>query len=429
MNGQLKSHFTKGIFAGNTLDAFAVAAPGLSALLARELDQLGITHSGTEAGGVQFRATAEEVFAVNLHSRIASRVIIRLATFPAHDFAILERKAGKVPWQLVTAHNRKVRLRVTCRKSRLYHSDAVAERIGRAITAATGAEVLAHSTDDKEDESSEAIQAATQPLVHQPVHEHVQQSAQEPAQLILVRMEHDVCTISADSSGELLHRRGWRQAVAKAPLRETLAAAMLMACEWTGETPLVDPFCGSGTIGIEAALMARRMAAGKGRNVAIEKWPGAPRAHFQKIREAATAMERHQLQVPIVISDRDSGACDAALANAERAGVADNIQIVHQSLSDVALHRFGASGLVLANPPYGLRISDNSSLRRLYSRLGDVVRDGGPGWRLAFLAPEQRSGIPLGMSVRTLFRTSNGGIAVSMQMATQKTSAAQLRQQ
>jgi putative N6-adenine-specific DNA methylase len=161
---------------------------------------------------------------------LASRVLVRLAEFEARDFATLEKMATRVPWHLVLEAGAAVRLRVTCRKSRLYHSDAVAERVARGITnSIPGSQALGRAKDDEDDDDGNT-------------------------QLIVVRFDHDRCTISADSSGALLHRRGWRQAIAKAPLRETLAAAMLAACDWNGEVPLVDPFCGSGTIGIEAAL-------------------------------------------------------------------------------------------------------------------------------------------------------------------------------
>jgi putative N6-adenine-specific DNA methylase len=130
-----------------------------------------------------------------------------------------------------------VRFRVTCRKSRLYHSDAVAERLAGALSGAvTGATIGAAGDEDAD--------------------EH------DASQLFVVRMAHDVCTISADAAGAPLYKRGYRTAVAKAPIRETLAAAMLVGAQWSGDTAVHDPFCGAGTIAIEAAMMARRIAPG-----------------------------------------------------------------------------------------------------------------------------------------------------------------------
>ena len=375
------------------LDAFAVTAPGLAPLVAAELAALGITPRTVTDAGVAFDATPASLLQANLWSRMASRVLVRLAVFEARDFATLEKMARRVPWQRVLKAGAIVRLRVTCRKSRLYHSDAVAERVARGIESViTRARVERHSPDEEDGEGS-AI-----------------------AQLIIVRFEHDQCTISADSSGELLHRRGWRQAIAKAPLRETLASAMLVACDWTGAEPLVDPFCGSGTIGIEAALIARNIAPGLTRAFALEQWPAHDAAESARLRGDARAMQRPSSGVPIVMSDRDVGACEATEANAERAGVLGDIAIAQQPLSETDLTATGPRGLMLTNPPYGLRVSDGADLRSLYARMGDVLREGGHGWRLAMLVPDKQLSAQLRIPMETRLRTSNGGIAVTVEM-------------
>jgi putative N6-adenine-specific DNA methylase len=229
-----------------------------------------------------------------------------------------------------------------------------------------------------------------------------------------VRFDHDRCTISADSSGALLHRRGWRQAIAKAPLRETLAAAMLAACDWNGEVPLVDPFCGSGTIGIEAALRVRRMAPGLGREFAMELWPGADAPMHEQVRATARAEQLPSAGGPIVMRDRDAGACKAAVANAERAGVLQDLVIEQGPLSDTSLESIGSGGLVLTNPPYGLRISDSADLRSLYARLGDVVRAGGRGWQLGMLVPDRALAAQTRLTFEAVLRTANGGLPVEV---------------
>ena len=371
-------------------DAFAVAAPGLAPLVAAECVALGITPREVSPAGVSFTATADQLFTANLWSRLASRVLVRLAEFEARDFATLEKMAARVPWHHVLTPGAAVRLRVTCRKSRLYHSDAVAERVARGITnSIAGSQALGRAKDDEDDDDGNT-------------------------QLIVVRFDHDRCTISADSSGALLHRRGWRQAIAKAPLRETLAAAMLAACEWEGAVPLVDPFCGSGTIGIEAALRVRRMAPGLGRAFAMEHWPGADPAMHAAVRAAATAVQLPSVGVPIVLRDRDAGACKAALANAERAGVQQDVVIEQGSLSETSLEAIGPAGLVLTNPPYGLRIGDGADLRSLYARLGDVVRAGGRGWQLGLLVPDRVLAGQTRLSFDAVLRTANGGLPVEV---------------
>ena len=371
-------------------DAYAVAAPGLAPLVAAECVALGITPREVSPAGVSFTATADQLFTANLWSRLASRVLVRLAEFEARDFATLEKMAARVPWHHVLTPGAAVRLRVTCRKSRLYHSDAVAERVARGITnSIAGSQALGRAKDDEDDDDGNT-------------------------QLIVVRFDHDRCTISADSSGALLHRRGWRQAIAKAPLRETLAAAMLAACEWEGAVPLVDPFCGSGTIGIEAALRVRRMAPGLGRAFAMEHWPGADSAMHAAVRAAATAVQLPSVGVPIVLRDRDAGACKAALANAERAGVQQDVVIEQGSLSETSLEAIGPAGLVLTNPPYGLRIGDGADLRSLYARLGDVVRAGGRGWQRGLLVPDRVLAGQTRLSFDAVLRTANGGLPVEV---------------
>ncbi|MEO7521039.1 MAG: THUMP domain-containing protein [Gemmatimonas sp.] len=374
-------------------DAFAIAAPGVAPLVANELAARGITPRETSAAGVAFVATRAQLLEANLWLRTASRVIVRLDSFEARDFATLEKLAQRVPWSRVMGANATVSLRVTCRKSRLYHSDAVAERVARGIERSVRNARIVRGATDADDDDRE----------------------QDASQRIIVRFDHDRCTISADSSGELLHRRGWRQAVAKAPLRETLAAAMLSACDWNGASPLVDPFCGSGTIGIEAALRARNIAPGLTRVFALEHWPGNNAVAVQNARDAARGQALPGVATRIVISDRDAGAVAAARANAERAGVQDDVEIVQRSLSDTTLAEIGASGLLLTNPPYGLRVSDGADPRALYARLGDVLRAGGRGWHLAMLVPDRRLAAQVRLPLDTVLRTSNGGIPVSVE--------------
>jgi putative N6-adenine-specific DNA methylase len=239
-----------------------------------------------------------------------------------------------------------------------------------------------------------------------------EESGGPQVQLFVVRFDHDVCGISADSSGELLHRRGYRLATAKAPIRETLAAAMLLSLGWDGTTPLVDPMCGAGTIAIEGALIARRIAPGLTRRFSCEQWPGAPVAGFARLRSAARARVVVAAPSPIVASDRDAGAIAAAQANAERAGVSANIAFRRQALS--ALDVPAVAGLLLTNPPYGARVSDRRQLRDLYASLGNVARARCPGWTLAFLSADGALDAQLKLDLDEVLRFRNGGIPVRL---------------
>jgi putative N6-adenine-specific DNA methylase len=368
---------------------FAVAAPGLEPLLRDELTAIGV-QGRLMPGGVEFDGSAKDMYRANLHSAIASRVLVRCAEFRVTNFAQLERFAARVPWNRWLS-SQPVSLRVTCRKSRLYHSDAVAERVARAMDRRP--ETVVDAGD--EDAAADAVDR----------------------QLFVVRLDHDVCSISADSSGELLHRRGYRMAIGKAPLRETLAAAMLRAVGWPGEGagglrgPLVDPFCGSGTIAIEGACRARGIPPGSSRCFAFESWPTHDPALWDRLRQDARARVLPSCPVVIRASDRDAGAIEAARANADRAGVTADITFEQRAIS--AIEPPPSVGWVITNPPYGARARGGADLRDLYARFGSILRVGFAGWHLAMLAADPRLAGQVGLGrLRCVFSTTNGGIAV-----------------
>ena len=232
-------------------------------------------------------------------------------------------------------------------------------------------------------------------------------------QLVIVRLAHDHCTVSVDSSGALLHRRGYRLASAKAPLRENLAAALLMASGWQPQAPLMDPFCGSGTIAIEAALLAAKIAPGKNRRFAFMDWPSYDAALWQRLLKEAAAAEQTPA-APILASDRDAGAIKLATANAERAGVAAYIQFTHQAFS--AMQPPSDPGWLVCNPPYGVRVSSAHDLRNLYAQLGHVLRALCPGWQTGILCNSQYLIGHTGLKFPRQLNLVNGGIPVKFYM-------------
>ncbi|MFL5614637.1 MAG: class I SAM-dependent RNA methyltransferase [Gemmatimonadaceae bacterium] len=388
--------------AATRLKAFAAAAPGLEPLVATELRALDIVPN-VDAGGVSFQGGLETVARANLWLRTASRVIVRVASFRAQAFYELERLARAVPWEHFLRTDAAVRFRVTSKKSRLYHTGAIEQRLGEALRHRLGRSIVVEAAAEIEDEED----AAT------------------PAQLFVVRAFHDEFTISADSSGALLHLRGYRQAVAKAPMRETLAAAMLLASEWDGSTPLLDPMCGSGTIPIEAALIARRIAPGRRRSFAFQEWPSFDVAMWEQLRAEAESRALPRSPVSIKGSDRDAGAIEAARANAERAGVSADIELSLRALSaieDCATE----TGQIVTNPPYGVRVGEADRLRDLYARLGQVVRSKCPGWGLTVLSANQRLERELRLRLENRLSTRNGGIPVRV-LKTPRASAKRVR--
>ncbi|HEX5387758.1 MAG TPA: class I SAM-dependent RNA methyltransferase [Gemmatimonadales bacterium] len=380
------------------MDCYAVVPPGLEPLAAEELARLGIDPGPVEPGGVSFRADRGGLCAANLHLHTASRVLVRIATFHASSFHELERRAKRVPWEKFVAPGAAVEFRVTSRKSKLYHQRAVAARLVDAVARMVPGAVHAALADDAGNAAGE--------------------SADHAAQLFVVRLAHDECMVSADSSGAHLHRRGYRLASGKAPLRETLAAAMLLSTGWNGRAPLIDPMCGSGTIPIEAALIARRMAPGLGRSFAFERWPDFDADKWARLVDAARESILPRAPAPIVGSDRDAGAVAAATANAERAGVAEDVAFRRAAISALDAPAEAGGGWVVTNPPYGVRIGDRAELRNLYAQFGNVLRRRAGGWRVAMLSSSRELEGAVGLRFERRWETSNGGVRVRLVTAT-----------
>lgn len=370
--------------------AFAVTAPGLESLCAAELRGLSI-RATVDDGGVEWDGSLESVARANLWLRTASRVLVRVAEFHATAFYELELHAKRIPWDRFVAAGSSVEFRVTCRKSKLYHSDAVAQRFAQAVERRVpGVRIAKSKAVDDDDEAGETTDR----------------------QLFVVRFLHDVCTVSVDSSGALLHRRGYRQQVAKAPLRETLAAAVLLGAGWNADVPLIDPMCGSGTIPIEAARLARSIAPGRDRGFAFLRWPEVDQTQWTKLVDDARSDELPSSPVEIIGADRDAGAIDAARANAERAGVAADIDFRVQPIS--AMQPCEGPGLIATNPPYGVRIGESDPLRNLYAQLGNVTREQCAGWTLALLSADRRLDHQTGLRFEEQLRTKNGGIPIHL---------------
>ena len=385
---------------------FAVTAPGLEVFTAKELQRLfpgfepdpakpeilppDLSPAKTHPlpGGVEFRGDLPALYRANLHLRTASRILVRLGSpFYAAAFSELRKKASRLPWERFLTPGQPVSIRATCHKSKLYHSDAVAERIAGAIA-------------DRLGKPSPLLKPADE-------------DAANPPQLVVVRLMNDLCTVSLDSSGELLHRRGYRLAAAKAPLRETLAAAMLMASGWDMQSPLLDPFCGSGTIPIEAALMARGIPPGIKRRFAFMDWPGFDRAVFSDQLSITSYPLPVTSEKPLILaSDRDAGAIEMARANAERAGVAEMIGFTHQAVSSVTPP--AGKGWVVTNPPYGKRVSEGKDLRNLYARFGEVLRQKFPGWDVSVLCSDPSLLGQMRLGLDTSLAMVNGGVNVRL---------------
>lgn len=357
---------------------FAVVAPGLEETCAAELAALDLGPLATEPGGVAFSGRLRELYLANLHLRTASRILVRFAEFSSRDFPDLFHRALKLPWGRFVRPETAVTFRVTCRTSRLGHSERVAATLHDALNRALGRPVSA---------------AASSP------------------QLILVRIVDDRVVLSIDSTGELLHRRGYRQSVTVAPLRETLAAGVLQLLGWDGTVPLADPMCGSASFLTEGALIARRRAPGLDRDFAFMSWPGWREGLWKLLCDEA---RRRAVISDIAIegADENPEAVAAAAENCRRCGVDDQVTIARRSLSEQPVHT--GAGLVICNPPYGKRLAPGSDLRAIYRDLGTQLRRAYPGWRLAMICPEGDLPEATGLPWRQVALLDNGGLSVGL---------------
>ena len=379
----------KPYLSSSRLSLFAVAPPDLEDLTRAELFSLGINHPRAVPGGVEFEGFLAHLYRVNLWSRAASRVLVRLGEFHALNFAELRRKAADLPWEIFLRPDQPVAVRATCHKSKLSHSDAVAERVTNAIVDHFGINPQMSQTNTGNKNLRKSASSA------------------DDATGIVVRLDHDHCTISLDSSGAHLHRRGYRLATAKAPLRETLAAALLLHARYDPAQPLIDPFCGAGTFAIEAALIARRIAPGRSRhfsfidwqNFELEEWRGQLNEAERAVLDSASTIEA---------SDRDEGAVAAAAALAARAGVADAIHFRACAVS--AVEPPPTPGLLIGNLPYGKRAGGD--VRNLYGQFGKIVRAKFSNWQVGILAGNMSLAQATGLEFESPLMIENGGLRV-----------------
>jgi len=351
----------------------AVCAPGLEAVTVAEIAALGGAEIASTRGGVGFSGPLALGFRANLWLRTAVEVRLRLARFHAPSERLLAERAREVAWRSFLRAGEGVEVRVSVSRSRLAHTGRIAE----LVAAAAG-----------------ASPAAVAP----------------GAQRLHARLVNDTATLSIDMSGELLHRRGYRQETGPAPLRETIAAALLLALDWNGTTPLIDPLCGSGTIPIEAALIALRIAPGLRRSFACERWPASERATWEGLRAEAAALVLPALPAPIAGSDRNAGAVGVAQRNAERAQVAAHVALERRFLADAAPPPGVGPGLLLANPPYGRRVREVADLGPLYAEIGRVVAARFGGWRAAVVNADPALDVHLGLPRQQEIPFLHGGL-------------------
>lgn len=370
----------------NPLDLFLVVLPGMEDVARSEVMQL-FPNPSLEPGGVGLRGNISTVYELNLRSRVGSRVLMRLATFLAQTYPMLYDHTRKIPWEIFLGSSQDIEVRVAFGESRLRHINHIKSVILDAISSRMGGGGQGQSG---------AKQAG-------------------PAR-IHVRLHRDRCTVSLDTTGEHLHKRGYRLAAGRAPIRETIAAGILAMARSVDYDVVLDPFCGSGTFCIEADLAARNVAPGQHRRFAIES---APLFTPGVVARTRRAIEEQQIATPsqrILGLDIDEHTVETASANAKRARTRlSGFQVGDAtSFQYSALRAAGERGLVVTNLPYGRRLSTRSGAEDTFRAFQRRLGESASGWDFAIATVTPDAIDNRWLQVRRQVRLVNGGLRVAV---------------
>ena len=349
----------------NTEQFFAICPRGLEPLLADELRALGAGGIATESGGASFAGTLRTAYAANLHSRIASRVLWQIAAADARGEDELYDVARELAWEEHFEVSQTLRVDLNASRSPLRSLDFATLRIKDAIVDRLRQATGARPSIDR-----------SQPDVR-----------------VFAYLAGERLTLYLDLSGEPLFKRGWRAEKGEAPLKENLAAALLGLAGWTADVPLLDPFCGSGTIAIEAALIASRRAPGLNRRFGFEKLAGFDRAAWRQLKEQAAAAIDDTVEARIAGADISTRVIDTARGNARLAGLQswlDDGRLAFAAGDARQAEPIAATGMIVTNPPYGEQSAPKSaSVPALMRDFGDRMKAAFPGWTAWLLSADR----------------------------------------
>jgi putative N6-adenine-specific DNA methylase len=343
---------------------FAITLPGLESLCRMEMTR--IPSFGGEAaevpGGVEFSGKLYDGYLANLHLRTAARILMRIETVSASHFARLSKKAAEIPWELYLRPDAAPLIRVSTRHCRLYHKDAVSAIFTESVR------------------NRLSLYAGDLPVQDNPV---IQQR-------LFIRGMDDRFVVSIDSSGDLLYKRGIKTLTGEAPVRETLAAAILMLAGYSGNEALVNPMCGSGTFAVEGALMARNIPPGWNRSFAFMGWPGFRSAQWLHIRNAAEKRFISGPLPPVIAFDSASAACAALTRLADSHAALGQIRVLEGDFFELNPEDLTIEpGLVVINPPYGKRMGTRRESRLLIQDVIKKLKTDYRGWKFALMVPER----------------------------------------
>jgi len=352
---------------GRTQDFFAATTPGLEDLCLEELTRLPFTREDVTVvpGGVEFRGRLQDCYAANLKLSLPNRILMRISNFNATNFRQLQKKIAEIPWELYLLPDCALKINVSSSHSRLYHKRAISEHVQKEI----------------------------QDRLHQFAARSKGMPILTPSreQQLFIRIVNDHSMVSLDSSGALLYKRGLKNQGAVAPLRESIAAAVLRLAHFIKKEPLIDPMCGSGTFSLEAAMIVKNIPPGWFREFAFMDWPAFRPKRWAYIKDQCEKEFADVTTPRIFAFDIDEKACESLQDRIEHYGLSPVIQVGCNDFFHISPADFtDQTGLVVLNPPYGIRVGDQKTIEQFFVKICEKLKNTYTGWKFALIVPERR---------------------------------------
>lgn len=368
---------------------FAICQPGFEDVFQNELLEIcQLQELNVVEGGIEFSAKINDCYKINLSSRGATRIIMRLVKFKVIYFEKLSAKLEEFPWELYLKKNTELSFNIKCHHSRLYHTGRIETEFRKAINKRLNSEIFIEEKNEK---------------VIQTIH---------------VRFDNDLCTVSLDSSGEPLYKRGYKTHITEAPIRETLAALILKSININKYDALIDPMCGSGTIAIEAAMIVNNILPAIKRKFAFENWPVFSEANFRFIKKEQVEKNKNEeitFKQKIYASDIDEQVISIARHNALELNLPEEINFKTVDFFSLGADDFNTQKMFFVfNPPYGKRIAEHKNISSFYRKIGKKIRKDFNHAGFAIIVPgiDNEKALGLNYNKKTLFM--NGGVKVAI---------------
>ncbi len=364
---------------------FATVARGLEEVAAEELTELGAKKVTPKFTGVEFQGDQKVLYQVNLWSRTIFRVLVPILKFPCKNAKQLHQGVQQINWENYLTPQETLAVHCTGKNEQLNHTHFSALQVKNAIADQQMADFGKRSNVDLE----------------------------SPDLILNLHIEKTHAILSLDSTGESLHRRGYRPAMGTAPLKETFAAALLAMTDWEPNLPLLDPMCGSGTFIIEAGLKALNIAPGLYRKrFALEHWSDFKQELWEQLKTEARQQQRSQLPARIYGRDRAWDMLEQAQVNVENAGLDQHLDLSCRELSE--LEPPSDQGIIICNPPYGKRLGEVKALGSLYQELGDIFKQRFKGWIAYVLSGNKELTKQIGLRTSKRIPVYNGSLPCTL---------------